>query len=129
MAVVDLIAEMGTYQLHPALPAARSRNQRAQLAFEVCNPSIRQGIGELTATRRWIDALVFHCAKLARTRQRCVRPAVGGWSVVGSSWSLSQCPLPSGRRRGTARSPARILVVGTRKDLTVLGEVMKVVGG
>jgi acetate kinase len=112
--------------MRQVLAAARAGSQRAQLAFDVYTHRIRQAIGALTATLGGIDALVF-TAGVGENSAEVRAGSCRGLECLGLELDpeANACCRPDAdvTRSG---SPARILVVRTREDLTMLAEVMRV---
>jgi acetate kinase len=113
--------------MRQVLMAARAGNQRAQLAFDVYTHRIRRAIGGLTATLGGIDALVF-TAGVGENSAEVRAASCRGLECLGLALepdANAGCrPDADVARPG---SPARILVVRTREDLTMLAEVMQVI--
>lgn len=110
------------------LAAASAGNQQAQLAFDVYTHRVRQAIGGLTATLGGIDALVF-TAGVGENSSEVRAASCRGLECLG----LELDPDANAASRPDAdiarrRSRGRILVVRTREELTMLAEVMQVIG-
>jgi acetate kinase len=108
--------------------AARAGDARARLALGVYTHRIRQAIGALTATLGGIDALVFTAGvgeNSAEVRAESCRGLECLGLELGEEANAGCRPDADVARPG---SPARILVIATREDVTMLGEVMRVIG-
>jgi acetate kinase len=114
--------------MREVLGAAAAGDERARLAFDIYIHRIRQAIGGLAATLGGIDALVF-TAGVGENSAEVRAAACRGLAFLG----LDLDPDANAGCRPDADiarpgSPARILVVATREDLTMLGEVIAVIG-
>lgn len=109
--------------------AARAGSERARLALDVYAHRVRQAIGALTVTLGGIDALVF-TAGVGENSAEVRAASCVGLECLGleldADANESCRPDADIARRG---SPARILVMAAREDLTMFAEVMQVVGG
>jgi len=109
--------------------AARAGDERAQLALDVYAHRVRKTIGALAVTLGGVDALVF-TAGVGENSAAVRAQSCRGVECLGlelDEEANAQCrPDADVARRG---SPARILVISAREDLTMLGEVMQVIGG
>ena len=114
--------------MREVLAAARAGNERAQLALDVYAHRVRAAIGALTATLGGIDALVFtagvgeHAAEVRAASCR-------GLECLGLELDAdanARCRADADVARRDSR--ARILVIATREDLTMLAEVIRVIG-
>jgi acetate kinase len=109
------------------LAAVRAGNQRGQLAFDVYTHRVRQAIGGLTATLGGIDALVF-TAGVGENSPEVRAATCRGLEYLGLELdpkANAGCHPDGDVAR--PESPARILVMVTREDLTMLAEVMRVI--
>jgi acetate kinase len=110
------------------LGAAAAGEERARLAVDVYPHRVRQAIGALTATLGGIDALVFTAGvgeNSAEVRAETCRGLECLRLQLDPNANASCRPDCDVARPG---SPARILVIATREDLTMLDEVMRVIG-
>jgi acetate kinase len=113
--------------MREVLAAAGEGNASARLAVDVYAHRVRQAIGALAVTLGGIDALVFTAGLGENSRE--VRAAIcRGLECLG----LALDPDANARcvpdaDVGAADSPARILVIATREDVTMLGEVVRVI--
>jgi len=111
------------------LDAARTSRQQAQLALAVYAHRVRQAIGALTVTMGGVDALVFTAGVGEHAHQ--VREAVCvGLECLGlelDAQANAACRPDADVARSGSRG--RILVIATREDVTMLQEVMQVLGG
>jgi acetate kinase len=114
--------------MREVLKAAHAGDDRARLALDVYAHRVRQAIGALTATLGGIDALVFTAGvgeNSAEVRAASCR-GLGCLGLELDTEANGRCrPDADVARRG---SPARILVIATKEDLTMLAEVMQVIG-
>jgi acetate kinase len=115
--------------MREVLASACAGDERARLAFDVYTHRIRQSIGALVATLGGIDALVF-TAGVGENSAEVRAASCRGLECLGlelDDHANASCqPDADIARRG---SPARILVITTREDLTMLREVIRVIGG
>ena len=115
--------------MREVLASARAGDERAQLAFDVYTHRIRQAIGAFVATLGGIDALVF-TAGVGENSAEVRAASCRGLECLGlelDAGANESCrPDADVARRA---SPARILVIATREDLTMLREVVRVIGG
>jgi acetate kinase len=113
--------------MREVLACARAGNERAQLAFDVYTHRIRQAVGALAVTLGGIDALVF-TAGVGENSAEVRAASLSGLACLGlelDEEANAGCrPDPDVARRA---SPARILVIAAREDLTMLGEVIRVI--
>jgi acetate kinase len=111
------------------LDAVRAGNQQAQLALAIYTRRVRQAIGALAVTLGGVDALVFTAGVGEHAGQ--VREIIcDGLECLGLKLDApvnAACrPDADVARRG---SLGRILVIATREDVTMLREVIQVLGG
>lgn len=110
------------------LAAAAKGDDRARLALDIYTHRVRQAIGALAVTMGGIDALVFtagvgeHAAEI-RARSCSGLECLGLELDAGANASAR--PDVDVACLG---SPGRILVIATREDLTMLEEVIQVIG-
>jgi len=113
--------------MRQVLIAAQAGNAQARLAVDVYTHRVRQAIGALTATLGGIDALVF-TAGVGENSAEIRAASCRGLECFGVELDpdANACCRPDSdvARRS---SPARILVVRTREDLTMLADVMRVI--
>jgi acetate kinase len=113
--------------MREVLASARAGDERAQLAFDVYTHRVRQAIGALAATLGGIDALVF-TAGVGENSAEVRAASCRGLECLGleldAEANARAHPDVDVARSG---SPARILVIATREDLTMLREVMRVI--
>jgi acetate kinase len=115
--------------MRQVLTAVRAGHQQAQLALAVYAHRVRQAIGALTVTMGGVDGLVFTAGVGEHAGD--VREAVcAGLECLGlelDGQANATCrPDADVAARG---SRGRILVIATREDVTMLGEVIQVLGG
>lgn len=108
------------------LEAARAGNQSAQLAIEMYCHRARQAIGALAVTLGRIDALVF-TAGVGENSPEIRSQICIGLECLGVRLDdqRNQSRQPD-RDVATADSPARIFVLRTREDLSMLQQVIDV---
>jgi acetate kinase len=115
--------------MRQVLTAARAGHQQAQLALAVYAHRVRQAIGALTVTMGGADALVF-TAGVGEHAGEVREAACAGLECLGlelDGQANATCrPDADVARRG---SRGRILVIATREDVTMLHEVIQVLGG
>jgi acetate kinase len=115
--------------MREVLASAREGNGRARLAVDVYAHRVRQAIGALTVTLGGVDALVFTAGVGENAHE--VRAAIcRGLGCLG----LELDPEAIARSRPDADvarqgASARIFVIATREDLSMLSEVVRVIGG
>jgi len=115
--------------MREVLAAAREGQGRAQLALAVYARRIRQAIGALVVTMGGIDALVF-TAGVGEHAGEVREAACVGLECLGlelHAEANSVCRPDADVAASSSR--ARILVIATREDLTMLHEVLQVIGG
>jgi acetate kinase len=115
--------------MREVLAAREAGHERARLALAVYTHRVRQAVGALAVTMGGIDALVFTAGVGEHAGE--VRKAVcAGLECLGlelDEEANAACrPDADVARRG---SRGRILVIATREDLTMLREVVRVLGG
>ena len=115
--------------MRQVLAAAGAGNQNAQLALEIYAHRVRQAIGALTVTMGGIDALIF-TAGIGEHASAVRQSICAGLDCLG----LELDAAANASRRPDAdiaieASRARILIVATREDVTMLREVVAVLGG
>jgi acetate kinase len=114
--------------MRQVLDAARAGHQRAQLALAVYTCRARQAIGALTVTMGGVDGLVFAAGVGEHAAE--VREAVcAGLECLGlelDAEANAACQPDADVAYPTSRG--RILVIETREDLTMLQEVIHVLG-
>jgi acetate kinase len=113
--------------MRQVLAAARAGNARARLAVDVYAHRVRQAVGALAATLGGVDALVF-TAGVGENSAAVREASCAGLEHLG----LELDPEANARCRPDADvarpgSRARILVVATREDLSMLAEVLRVI--
>jgi acetate kinase len=108
--------------------AARGGDEQARLALDVYAHRVRQAVGALAVTLGGVDALVF-TAGVGENSAEVRAASCRGLECLGleldAQANASARPDADVARRG---SPARILVIATREDLTMLDEVVQAVG-
>ena len=114
--------------MRQVLAAAREGQDRAQLALAVYARRIRQAIGALAVTMGGLDALVF-TAGVGEHAGEVREATCVGLECLGlelSAEANSVCRPDADVAASSSR--ARILVIATREDLTMLHEVLQVLG-
>jgi acetate kinase len=115
--------------MRQVLAAARAGDQRAQLALAIYTRRVRQAIGALTVTMGGVDALVFTAGVGEHSGE--VRESIcAGLECLGlelDAQANATCRPDADVARRNSRG--RILVVETREDVTMLQEVIHVLGG
>jgi acetate kinase len=113
--------------MREVLAAAGAGNGRARLAINVYARRVRQAIGALTVTLGGVDALIFTAGvgeNSAEVRAACCeRLACLGLELDAEANARCR-PDADVAKSG---SPARILVIATREDVTMLAEALKAV--
>jgi acetate kinase len=115
--------------MRQVLAAAREGHERARLALGIYTHRVRQAIGALAVTMGGVDALVF-TAGVGEHASEIRKSICTGLECLGlelDAQANSTC-LPDGDVARPA-SRARILVIATREDATMLREVIRVLGG
>lgn len=123
-----LLGVSGSADMREVLARARSGHEQSRLALDIYAHRVRQTIGALTATMGGIDALVFTAGVGEHASQ--VRESIcNGLECLGleldSNANTSSAADADVASRG---SRGRILVIATREDLTMLREVLAVLG-
>jgi acetate kinase len=114
--------------MRQVLAAARAGHQQARLALGIYTRRVRQAIGALAVTMGGVDALVFTAGVGEHAGE--VREAIcAGLECLGlelDAQANASCrPDADVARRS---SHGRILVISTREDMTILQEVVRVLG-
>ena len=115
--------------MRQVLAAAKAGQEQARLALDVYAHRVRQAVGALTVTMGGIDALVF-TAGVGENSAEVRESICAGLDCLGLE--LDARANASSRPDvdvALASSRARVLVVGTREDVTMLREVMQVLDG
>jgi acetate kinase len=111
------------------LDAVHAGHPQAQLALAIYTRRVRQAIGSLAVTLGGVDALVF-TAGVGEHAGRVREIICDGLECLGLELDApvnTACrPDADVARRG---SRGRILVIATREDVTMLREVIQVLGG
>jgi acetate kinase len=114
--------------MREVLAAARAGNERARLAVDVYTYRVRQAVGALTASLGGIDALVF-TAGVGENAAAVRAASCRGLECLGLELdpdANEQCRPDADVARPGSR--VRVLVIAAREDVTMLREVMQVVG-
>jgi acetate kinase len=114
--------------MRQVLAAAQAGHERARLALGVYTHRVRQAVGALAVTLRGVDALVFTAG--VGEHAGAVREAICvGLECLGleldAEANATSRPDADVARRG---SRGRILILATREDVTMLQEVLQVLG-
>ncbi|MGA2620219.1 MAG: acetate kinase [Thermoguttaceae bacterium] len=114
--------------MRQVLAAARAGHQQAQLALAIYTHRVREAIGALTVTMGGVDALVFTAGvgeHISEVRQDiCAGLECLGLELDAAANGICRPDADVARRS----SRGRILVITTREDLTMLQEVIQVLG-
>lgn len=111
--------------MREVLAAASAGSERARLAFDVYTHRVRQTIGALAVTLGGVDALVF-TAGVGEHSAEVRAAACLGLECLGlqlDDAANAGCRADADVAR--PGSPGRILVISTREDLTMLGQVLQ----
>jgi acetate kinase len=114
--------------MRQVLAAANEGHQRARLAIDLYAHRIRQAVGALTVTMSGIDALIF-TAGVGEHAAEIRRAVCNGLECLGlllDDQANASCRPDADIASHTSRG--RILVIATREDLTMLREVIEVIG-
>jgi acetate kinase len=115
--------------MRQVLAAARGGHDQARLALGIYTHRVRQTIGALAVTMGGIDALVF-TAGVGEHASEIRESICAGLQCLGldlDAQANATCrPDADVTNRG---SRGRILVIATREDVTMLREVIQVLGG
>ncbi|MFO1023525.1 MAG: acetate/propionate family kinase [Planctomycetales bacterium] len=115
--------------MRQVLAASHEGNSQAALAIEIYTHRIRQAIGALAATLGGVDALVFTAGVGEHAAQIRARVCAGlGFLGLELDPDLNATSHPDAIISASG-SRARILIIATREDVTMLREVVKVVSG
>lgn len=115
--------------MREVLAAAKQGNEQARLALGIYTHRVRQAIGALTVTMGGIDALVF-TAGVGERAVEIRKEICAGLECLGLE--LDAGANAACRPDADVASPgsrARILVIATREDVTMLEDVARVIGG
>jgi acetate kinase len=110
------------------LAAAWTGDERARLAVDVYTHRVRQDVGALTASLGGIDALVF-TGGVGENAAAVRAASCQGLECLGIQLdpeANEQCRSDSDVARPGSR--VRVLVIAAREDVTMLREVMRVIG-
>jgi acetate kinase len=114
--------------MRQVLAAAKGGHEQARLALGIYTHRVRQAIGALTVTMGGIDALVF-TAGVGEHAAPIRESVCAGLECLGLELDVeangSASPDLDVARSG---SRGRILVIATREDVTMLREVVQVLG-
>jgi acetate kinase len=111
------------------LAAAQAGHERARVALAVYTHRVRQAIGALAVTLGDVDALVF-TAGVGEHAAEVRAVSCAGLECLGlelDAEANASCRPDAEVARRNSRG--RILVIATREDVTMLAEVIQVVGG
>ena len=114
--------------MRQVLAAARAGHQQAQLALAIYTSRVRKVIGALTVTMGGVDALVF-TAGVGEHASEVRQDICTGLECLGlelDAAANNTCRPDADVARHSSRG--RILVIETREDLTMLQEVVQVLG-
>jgi acetate kinase len=123
-----LLGVSGSADMRDVLSAAQSGSEPARLALGIYAHRVRQAIGAFAATLGGIDALVFTAG--VGEHASPVRASVCvGLECLGLELDAevnANCKPDADVARASSRG--RILVIATREDVTMLREVVQVLG-
>jgi acetate kinase len=114
--------------MRQVLAAAHEGNERSRLALAIYTHRVRQAIGALAVTLGGVDALVF-TAGVGENAAEIRQSVCTGLECLGlelDAQANSACRPDSDVAQSNSRR--RILVIATREDITMLREVMQVLG-
>jgi acetate kinase len=112
--------------MREVLAAAKSGNAKARLALDIYAHRVRQTIGAFTVTMGGIDALIF-TAGVGEHSAEMRASICAGLQCLGLELDAHANPKCRPDQDIAAKnSPARILVIATREDITMLHEVVDV---
>lgn len=114
--------------MREVLAATRTGNEQARLALEVYTHRVRQAIGSLAATLGGVEALIFTGGVGENAAEVRAKVCTGlefmglklDTEINGSCRPDADVAQPA--------SPGRILVIAAREDLSMLEEVVRVLG-
>jgi acetate kinase len=114
--------------MRQVLAAAQAGQAQARLALDIYAHRIRQTVGAMTATLGGIDALVFTAGvgENAADVRAAVCTGLDGLGLELDVAANASCRPDADVARPTSRG--RILVIGTREDLVIVRETVRVVG-
>jgi acetate kinase len=118
-----------TADMRQILEAVHAGHQQAQLALAIYTRRIRQAIGALAVTMGGVDALVF-TAGVGEHADQVRETVCEGLACLGLALDApanAACRPDADVARRDSRG--RILVIATREDVTMLREVIQVLGG
>jgi acetate kinase len=112
--------------MRQVLAAARGGNDQARLALGIYGHRVRQAIGALAVTMGGVDVLVF-TAGVGEHASEVRASSCAGLECLGlelETQANASCKPDADISRPSSRG--RILVIATREDVTMLGEVVQV---
>jgi acetate kinase len=114
--------------MRQVLAAARADEEQARLALDIYAHRVRQAIGALTVTMGGIDALVFTAGVGEHAAE--VRESIcGGLECLGLELDrIANAACKPDADVALPGSRARVLVITAREDVTMLREVIQVLG-
>jgi acetate kinase len=115
--------------MRQVLSAARAGHQQAQIAVAIYTRRVRKAIGALAVTMGGVDALVFTAGVGEHAGE--VRATIcAGLECLGLELDVqANASCRPDVDVACRSSRGRILVIATREDLTMLREVVRVLGG
>jgi acetate kinase len=115
--------------MRQVLAAAKAGKEPARLALAIYTHRVRQAIGALTVTMGSVDALVF-TAGVGENAAEVRESICAGLECLGLELdALANASCRPDTDVAVKNSRARILVIATREDVTMLREVIRVLGG
>jgi acetate kinase len=115
--------------MRQVLEAARDGNEQARLALAIYAHRVRKAIGALTVTLGGVDALVF-TAGVGEHAAEIRESICQGLECLGIE--LDRTANAGGKPDADVARPGsrvRIFVIAAREDVTMLAEVVHVLGG
>jgi acetate kinase len=115
--------------MRQVLAAVRAGDARARLALEIYAHRIRQTVGALAATLGGVDALVF-TAGVGENAVEVRAASCAGLECLGLELdAAANAVARPDADVAASTSRGRILVIGTREDLVIVREAVRVLGG
>jgi acetate kinase len=115
--------------MRQVLAAANAGQEQARLALGIYTHRVRQTIGALTATTGGVDAVVF-TAGVGENSAEVRAEVCRGLECLGLTLDAkANATCRPDADVALRDSPARILIIATREDITMLHEVVQVLQG
>ncbi|MCS6851598.1 MAG: acetate kinase [Gemmataceae bacterium] len=123
-----LLGLCGLADMRAVRAAAQAGQPLARLALDVYVHRLRQGISAMTAALSGLDALIF-TAGVGENSAEVRAETCAGLAFLGLHLdAAANLACRPDADIATADSPARILVIATREDMTVARETCRVLG-